>query len=52
MFIHHRQCNWEMIEIQARIMEIPHYLHQYCQESAVVINLNTLQKNDHYFKRN
>lgn len=44
MFIHHPHCNWEMIKNQARIMEIPHYLYQYCQDNAVVINLNTSQR--------
>lgn len=44
MFIHHPHCNREMIENQARIVEIPHYLYQYCQENAVVINLNMLQR--------
>lgn len=51
MFIHHPHFNWEMLENQARIMEIPHYLYRYCQENAVVINLNMLQRtNDHNFK--
>jgi len=44
MFIHHPHCNWKMMENKARIMEIPHYLHQYCQENAVVINFNMLER--------
>lgn len=44
MFIHQPHCNREIIENQARIMETPHYLYQHCQENAVVINLNMLQR--------
>lgn len=53
-FLHHPHCNCSQLQKwlkktkktkkQDRITEIPHYLHQYCQENVVVINFSALQK--------